>query len=218
MNNLNPKCSSIAHSESGTFGALRADGNDANRQSANDPYFAAAISAAKTRTYRAAVSAGLTPADREDLHQAILLDILERESKFDPDRGSPGTFTGMVSEHRTAEFLTARKKDRSRLTFGDGVDDPNDDDISGAFSMDAEGNGRMWADDQDLFADSMALHDLQTALSYMNDDQVALFRLLESHQDMPAACNGSGMSIATFYRRAHDLKMHLRMFGFRSAA
>ena len=76
----------------------------------------------------------------------------------------------------------------------------------------------MWADDRDLFADSMALRDLETALACMNDDQATLFSLLETHQDLATACKAAGVSSATFYRRVHDLQMHLRMFGFRSAA
>jgi DNA-directed RNA polymerase specialized sigma24 family protein len=92
------------------------------RDAANDPYFRAAVNAAKTRTYRAAVSARLSTSEREDLYQEILLDLLEREAQFNPEKGSPGTFTGLVSEHRTAEFLKARKTDRERLTFASGAD------------------------------------------------------------------------------------------------
>ena len=47
-----------------------------NRDAANDPYYRAAINAAKTRTYRAAVSARLSSSEREDLYQEILLDLL----------------------------------------------------------------------------------------------------------------------------------------------
>ena len=53
----------------------------------NDDYFLQAVfNAAATRTYRAAVSARLTKADREDLHQSIVLDLLERSGQFDPAR------------------------------------------------------------------------------------------------------------------------------------
>ena len=36
--------------------------------------------------------------------------------------------------------------------------------------------------------------------------------------ELPDACKVSGVSCATFYRRVADLQLHLRMFGFRSAA
>lgn len=45
-----------------------------------------------------------------------------------------------------------------------------------------------------------------------------MFALLEVHQSLPTACKASGVSTATFYRRVADLQMHLRMFGFKSAA
>jgi transcriptional regulator of acetoin/glycerol metabolism len=69
-----------------------------------------------------------------------------------------------------------------------------------------------------LFAESETLRDIQTALSYMNNEQARLFELLVAHQDLPAAAKASGMSSATFYRRVADLQMHLRMFGIRPAA
>ena len=87
--------------------------------SANDPFYSAAVGAAKTRAYKAAVTAGLSPNEREDLYQEILLDIYERKGQFDPSRGGPGTFTGLVSTHRTADFLNARKADKKKLVFAE---------------------------------------------------------------------------------------------------
>lgn len=187
------------------------------REASNDPYFHSAINAAKTRAYRAAVSAGLTHADREDLYQEILLDLLERAPQYDPSRGSPGTFTGFVSEHRTAEFLSAFKKDRMRLSVFSAHEAANDDDAT-SNSDPFEGVVPMWADDMDLFSDTAALHNLQRALVYMSDEQQSLFDLLATHQDLSTASKASGMSTATFYRRVNELRMHLRMFGIRPAA
>ncbi len=76
----------------------------------------------------------------------------------------------------------------------------------------------LWAEDRDFFEDSNTLHDVEAALAYMDGEQLALFDLLQAHQDLPGACRASGLSSATFYRRVADLQMHLRMFGFRSAA
>ena len=39
---------------------------------ANAPFYEAAVNAAKTRAHRAALTAGLAPAEREDLCQEIL--------------------------------------------------------------------------------------------------------------------------------------------------
>ncbi|MCW2311473.1 sigma factor [Rhodoferax antarcticus] len=184
----------------------------------NDPYFNSVKNAAATRTYRLAARFGLPTAEREDIQQELILDMLERAHQFDPAKGSAGTFTGMVSEHRATELLDRLMKDRKRLTFGSGACAANDPDFD-EFDESANDNVvPMWTDDRDLFADSMALRDLQKALAYMNDDQVTLFNVLAVTQDTPEACKASGMSTATFYRRVHELQMHLRMFGFRATA
>ena len=209
------------------------------RDAANDPYFRAAINAAKTRTYRAAVSARLSTSEREDLYQEILLDLLEREAQFNPEKGSPGTFTGFVSEHRTAEFLKARKTDRERLTFASGEDvdtleivnksrarqgmnetqdAANDDDAAPIGSSEAHYRSQWFDGDDDLFSNSNTLHDLETAMAHMSEEQAELLDLLASHQDLPTASKACGMSTATFYRRVTELEMHLRMFGIRTAA
>jgi hypothetical protein len=105
-----PRSQQPAQSHSGAHPAPR----DFSRP-ANQPYLESALQAAETRSYRAAVRFGLSHADREDLQQAVLVDLLERASQFDPSKGSAGTFTGLVSAHRSARFLKDLKKDRCRL-------------------------------------------------------------------------------------------------------
>jgi hypothetical protein len=109
-------------------------------------------------------------------------------------------------------------KDRQRLSFGSSQTAANDPDFNEPGEGDHENVVPIWADDRDLFADSMALRDLETAVAFMSDDQTALFDILKANDDLPSACKASCMSSATFYRRVQDLQMHLRMFGFRSAA
>lgn len=177
--------------------------------------------AATVRAGCLARSLGLSQAEREDVQQEILLEMLERAPHFDPEKGSANTFTGMVSEHRAAEIAKEIIKNRVRVTtFSDfaGVDAANDDYIDGVPGEAAEGVVPLWGEDADLFANSMALRDLETSIAYMNKEQAALFGLLESHQDLASACRASGVSTATFYRRVSELQMHLRMFGFKSAA
>jgi hypothetical protein len=168
-----------------------------------------------------------------------LLDLLEREAQFNPEKGSPGTFTGFVSEHRTAEFLKARKTDRERLTFASGEDvdtleivnisqvrqgmdqtqDAANDDDAAPIGSSGSNHRSQWFDgDDDLFSNSNTLHDLETALAHMSEEQAELLDLLASHQDLPTASKACGMSTATFYRRVAELQMHLRMFGIRTAA
>ena len=147
------------------------------------------------------------------MQQELIVDMLERASQYDPSRGSAGTFTGLVSEHRAAELMDRLIKDRSRTVLGYGDVASNDDEFDAGHGSQAENAVPMWADDQDLFGDSETLLDLQTAMAHMDEAQTLLFQLLCDHQDLPSAAKASGMSSATFYRRVTDLQMHLRMFG-----
>ena len=183
-----------------------------------DSYFQAALNAAATRTYRTAARFHLSCEDRDDLHQELLLDLLVHARKFDQNKGSAGTFTGVVSEYRTADFLKDLKKDRSRLIFCSTDEAANDPEPPAGANLFAENVVPMWSEEYDHFSVSATVHDLETALAFMTAEQRALFDLLELHQDLPDACKASGVSTATFYRRVAALQLHLRMFGFRSAA
>jgi DNA-directed RNA polymerase specialized sigma24 family protein len=182
-----------------------------------DDYLKAAHNAAATRAYKLAARMGMTREEREDLTQDLLADLLEQAQHYDPARGSPGTFTGKVSQNRAIELLDRYVKDKTRLAFvstvaaNDGAEETGD-------VLDEGGVIPLWSVDDDLFTQSMALRDLEKAIRYMNDEQRALLDLLQSQEDMASACRAYAGSTATFYRRVSDLKMHLRMFGLRSAA
>jgi len=206
---------------------------------ANDAFCEAAVSAAKTRAYRAALTAGLAPAEREDLYQEILCDIYRRKKQFDPSRGAPGTFTGTVSAHCTTDFLNARKADRQRLVFSEpeyvdtlevvaidrAIQDfaptqnaANDETGGSSYSMLPDEMTWFWGENMDLLSDAETRHDVMAALAYMSGDQRCLMDLLAKHRDLAEAAKASGVPSATFYRRIADLRMHLRMFGIRPAA
>ena len=195
-------------------------------QSANDPYFEAAVNAARVRTHQLAARHGLSPAEREDIQQELMLDLLEHRHKFDPAKGSPGTFTGMVSKHRAVELLDGLIKQRMRYTdFGTAskkISAANDPEM-GSYKADSADDCidaiQFKRDpDHDLFTDGMAMHDLNAAIAFMNGQQSALLNLLTEHSDIASACAASGLSTASFYRRVNELRMHLRMFGLREVA
>ena len=62
------------------------------------------------------------------------------------------------------------------------------------------------------------MDDLKAAIAFMNGEQSALLDLLSEHSDIARTCAASGTSPASFYRRVHELRMHLRMFGLRAVA
>jgi len=191
-----------------------------NKNIVDQHYLESAMNAAATRTYRLAARHGLSSAEREDIEQSILLELLERYPQYDPAKGSMNTFTGLVSEHRAVELLDQLMKQRNRMTVFEPRDAANDPDFYASVGDGTTGDNvvPLWADDRDLFRDSETLHDIQAALACMNQDQQDLFNLIDKHHDIPTAAKASGMSSATFYRRVDDLRMHLRMFGIRPAA
>lgn len=193
---------------------------------ANDPYFDAVKNAAATRTHQLAARHRLSPAEREDIQQELILDLLEHRNQFDPTKGSAGTFTGIVSKHRAVELLDILIKQRMRYldldTAAKMMSAANDPNMSSTESQSTDdcvdAINFIRNPDHDLFTDGMALHDLQAAISFMNGEQSALLDLLREHADLASACAASGISTAAFYRRVHDLRMHLRMFGLREVA
>ena len=191
-----------------------------NKNIVDQHYLESAMNAAATRTYRLAARHGLSSAEREDIEQSILLELLERYPQYDPAKGSMNTFTGLVSEHRAVELLDQLMRQRIRMTVFEPRDAANDPDFYASVGDGTTGDNvvPLWADDRDLFSDSETLHDIQAALACMNQDQQDLFNLIDKHHDIPTAAKASGMSSATFYRRVDDLRMHLRMFGIRPAA
>lgn len=176
------------------------------------------MTAARVRVGQVAARYGLSAAEREDMEQDLLLELVRRQDRFDPDKGCANTFTGMVSKNRVAELvhdLVSHRMLFGGLPHADAANDPQDSDCIEDLVDQATCE---WDQDLDLFTDGMVLHDLSVAISHMDGDQSALFDLLCKHADLPEACGASGMSSATFYRRVIDIQMHLRMFGIRAAA
>lgn len=52
---------------------------------------------------------GFTAYDRADLEQEMMLDLLQRLSKYDPERAQRNTFIARVVDHKVATIIEARK-------------------------------------------------------------------------------------------------------------
>lgn len=182
-------------------------------------YLDAAKRAAAVRTAGLARRIALTPSEREDVHQELLLDLIARADAFDPSRGCANTYTGMVSEHRATELLDVMVKERIRMqSFPTDTEAANDADMCSGVEQLALEFGSLWGQDDDLFACTDTVHDLEQALACMSQEQMSLWQLLEACQDLAEACAKSGVPKTSFYRRVEELQMHLRMFGLKVAA
>ena len=71
-----------------------------------DPY---AVQLIKYKARQLVGQAGFTVSDRDDLEQELVLDLLRRLPKFDPERAQLNTFIARVVEHRIATLIEARK-------------------------------------------------------------------------------------------------------------
>ncbi len=79
-----------------------------------DPY---AVEIIRFKARQLVGQAGFTVADRDDLEQELILDLLRRLPKYDPSRAKLNTFIARVVEHKIATLIekqTAHKRDYRR--------------------------------------------------------------------------------------------------------
>jgi len=55
---------------------------------------------------------GFTKLDFEDLKQEMMLDLLQRQPKYNPDRAQINTFVARIIENKVASIIAARKADK----------------------------------------------------------------------------------------------------------
>ena len=89
-----------------------------------DPY---AVEIIRFKARQLVGQAGFTVADRDDLEQELILDLLGRLPKYDPKRGKLTTFIARIVEHKIANLIArqrASKRDyrRSTCSLNDSLD------------------------------------------------------------------------------------------------
>lgn len=102
-----------------------------------------AIRIIKHKAKRLVGSAGLTDSDREDLEQEMVLDLLRRLPKFNPQRARRNTFINRIVEHKAATILESRKAGkrdyrRSAFSLNDRMENREGDSIERIETIDQE--------------------------------------------------------------------------------
>jgi RNA polymerase sigma-70 factor (ECF subfamily) len=78
-----------------------------NRYDGIDRY---AVRLIKFKAIQLVGHAGFTDSDREDIEQEMVIDLLSRLPKFDPDKAKRNTFITRVVEHKVANLIEAQAK------------------------------------------------------------------------------------------------------------
>jgi RNA polymerase sigma-70 factor (ECF subfamily) len=68
-----------------------------------------AVRLIRKKAWQLVGKAGFTEADREDLEQELIIDLLQRLSKFNPDRANRKTFITRVVTNRVATLIELQK-------------------------------------------------------------------------------------------------------------
>ena len=105
-----------------------------------DPY---AVQLIKYKARQLVGQAGFTVSDRDDLEQELVLDLLRRLPKYDPERAQLNTFIARVVEHRVASLIEAQKAGirdyrRCRCSLNDRFADENGRSVERAETLDQE--------------------------------------------------------------------------------
>jgi DNA-directed RNA polymerase specialized sigma24 family protein len=151
-----------------------------------------AQAARKARSLRR--RAGASAAEEEDFRQDILLDLVARAGRFDPDRGSWPAFVCVVTGHAAATIAQRRGREAIELPAGD------DD----------------FVDSQSTMVD-LAI-DLTRIFERSPERIQSVIALIAEEGDVASARRASSLSRASFYRTLSDLRGSLRAQGIDGSA
>jgi len=138
--------------------------------------------------------AGASAAEEEDFRQDILVDLVARADRFDPDRGSWPAFVCVVTGHAAATIARRRRRETIELPAGD------DDFI----------------DPRSVTID-LAI-DLARIIDRSPEPVRAVVALIAEEGDAACAGRASTLSRASFYRTLSDFRRALRAQGIDGSA
>ncbi len=170
------------------------------------------IAAARYQTARLARSLRLSPAQREDAEQEILLILLERRRYFDATRGPWTAFAHRIARQAVQVIADQICLERRRMPLS------LDHTLGGACEEGDEGALSL----ADVLRDAHALPDEQALMSLAMDRfltrlppelSITAMFLLEADGDLASAQRTSGLSTSEFYRRLREIRYRLVSIG-----
>ncbi|MBX6323380.1 MAG: sigma-70 family RNA polymerase sigma factor [Rhodospirillaceae bacterium] len=195
----------------GNEAALQGDQASSEPPSGNwsEGFVRTALGAADYHARRLGRSLGLGLMDIQDIRQDLLLEVLRRAPRFDPERASWVTFVEIVVRHAAADI--AGRIVVARAVHGGSLDEVRED---GLATEPAEGEGLdgIWRGAPDRFLDVERRLDVERFIAGLPDDLRRLCRLMQT-ESAGEAQRLSGLSPAEFYRQLQDLRMRLRSVG-----
>ncbi len=170
------------------------------------------MAAARYQTARLARSLRLSPTQREDAEQEILLILLERRRYFDATRGPWTAFAHRIARQAVQVIADQICLERRRMpmSLDQRLVDASDD---------ADENGSTLAD---MLCDAHALPDEQALMSLAMEtflaglppelSLTAMF-VLEADGVLASAQRASGLTTSEFYRRLREIRYRLLSIG-----
>lgn len=164
--------------------------------------------------------AGFTDSDTDDLEQELMLDLLRRLPKFNPDRARRTTFIARVVKHKIASIIkwqTAGLRDYRLCTcsLNDRFQDEEGGSIERMETMDQEDylrrTGRLSRPADELCALSI---DLQRAISLLPPGLRRLCRRLQ-RETVTEISRDTGISRSTVYESIKKLRAILNEAGLK---
>jgi DNA-directed RNA polymerase specialized sigma24 family protein len=151
----------------------------------------------------------LSTADRDDLRQDLLVDLLARVDKFDPRRGTLGAFAGIIIQHRAARIAAHLRRNGARVTTVS-IDDPTvgRDDITLLDTCSEDDGYLAWigscASPITVLEDRLSM---SRALNTLCPEHIGLCA------ELVAGSIEGGASRATRYRHLHEVRLQLLAAG-----
>jgi len=184
-----------------------------NNYAGLDAYAVARVRGAASRLVR---TAGFSESDRDDLEQELVLDLLERLPKFDPERATLPTFVARVIAHRVSALVgarcTAHRDGRLNvLSLQDEIDDGEGAGVE-RWTEIAEGDDRRRSETEGRDADVDLRLDLAAALAALPPGLRALCVRL-SRRSITEVARGHGVPRTTLYERITEIRVRLASAG-----